>query len=76
MADITMCDDHACPFAAHCYRYTAPASEFRQSWFVDKVRRIDDAGVSTCGYYMPNKGWGTPARLPPSQNRGKVSGMS
>lgn len=32
MADISKCADHQCPSKEICYRFTAPASEYRQSW--------------------------------------------
>jgi hypothetical protein len=32
MADISKCNDTLCPSKEICYRYTAPSSEFRQSW--------------------------------------------
>ena len=34
MADITMCRGTDCPFKDNCYRHTANASEYRQSYFV------------------------------------------
>lgn len=34
MTDITMCQGHDCPLRESCYRYTAPANPFRQSYFV------------------------------------------
>jgi hypothetical protein len=35
MADITMCEEISCPKKFECYRYTAMASEWRQSYFAD-----------------------------------------
>ncbi len=35
MTDITKCSGKDCPFKEVCYRYTAPSSEFRQSFFVE-----------------------------------------
>ena len=32
MADISKCADHQCPSKEICYRFTAPASEYRQSY--------------------------------------------
>ncbi len=32
MADISKCNDNLCPSKNICYRYTSPASKFRQSW--------------------------------------------
>jgi hypothetical protein len=33
MADITKCTGEGCPIKESCYRFTAQASEFRQSYF-------------------------------------------
>jgi hypothetical protein len=38
MADITMCEDKECPKKESCYRYTAPASPYRQSYFWSSPR--------------------------------------
>lgn len=35
MADITMCRGENCPLKETCYRFTAIANEFRQSYFKD-----------------------------------------
>lgn len=35
MADITKCEGANCPIKENCYRYTAKANEFRQSYFTD-----------------------------------------
>jgi len=32
MADIAKCEDSLCPSKKYCYRFTAPANEFRQSY--------------------------------------------
>ena len=32
--DITMCLGTDCPYKEKCYRYTAKANEYRQSWFM------------------------------------------
>lgn len=32
MADISMCLDHNCPSRNYCYRYTAIADKYRQSY--------------------------------------------
>ena len=34
MADIAKCKDVLCPSKDKCYRYTAPASKFMQSYFI------------------------------------------
>lgn len=38
MADITMCRDTDCKQRKQCYRYTAHACEYRQSYFVESPR--------------------------------------
>ena len=35
MADITKCSGIDCPIKETCYRFTAKASDFRQSWFFE-----------------------------------------
>jgi hypothetical protein len=32
MTDISKCTDHQCPSKEICYRFTVPASEYRQSY--------------------------------------------
>jgi hypothetical protein len=34
MADITKCKGEGCPIKESCYRFTAEASDFRQSYFL------------------------------------------
>lgn len=50
MADITMCTGENCPIKKKCYRFTAPVSEFRQSYFFKPPFKIKD-GVVTCEMY-------------------------
>lgn len=33
MADITKCEGTECPLKEKCYRFTAPTSDFRQSYY-------------------------------------------
>jgi hypothetical protein len=35
MADITKCSGIDCPIKETCYRYTAPVSDWNQSWFCE-----------------------------------------
>lgn len=35
MADITKCEGLDCPLKEKCYRFTAKANEYRQSYFVE-----------------------------------------
>lgn len=35
MSDITMCTGNNCELALTCHRYTATASEYRQSYFAE-----------------------------------------
>jgi len=51
MADITKCEDNLCPSKETCYRYTAAASEYRQSY--GQFNREEDA--YNCDYYWNNK---------------------
>lgn len=48
MADITMCDDRACPDRGVCYRAQAPANEYRQAYFMTSPRD----GVH-CTFFWP-----------------------
>lgn len=41
MADIAKCEDHQCPSKKICHRFTAPASEYLQSY--GKFNREEDA---------------------------------
>ena len=41
MSDITKCEDHQCPSKKICYRYTAPASKYLQSY--GQFNREEDA---------------------------------
>jgi hypothetical protein len=47
MADITMCQDKECPKKEQCYRYTAPANPYRQSYFVYSPREGDKCVMFT-----------------------------
>lgn len=51
MADISMCEGTDCPMKDNCYRHTAPANEYRQSWFAEKVINED----RTCDHYWENE---------------------
>jgi hypothetical protein len=51
MADITKCDGDGCPRKETCYRFTAEASELRQSYFMNAPIKEDN----TCEYYWPNE---------------------
>ena len=50
MADITCCSGKNCPVKEKCYRFTAPTSEYRQSYFFTPPFEIKD-GVFTCEMY-------------------------
>jgi len=50
MADITMCKGKSCEAKHTCYRYTAPPSNYLQSYF--SVSPIKNNG---CEYYIKNK---------------------
>ena len=51
MADITKCNGEGCHKKETCYRYTAPSSEYRQSYFV--IVPIKDN--KTCDEYWERK---------------------
>lgn len=55
MADISKCSGEDCPVKEKCYRFTATASEFMQSYFFEPPLKIKD-GVFTCEMY-----WGDQA---------------
>jgi len=50
MSDIAMCLDSLCPSSKFCYRFTAKASEFCQSY--GGFSREDDA--DNCDMFWPN----------------------
>ena len=41
MSDITKCQDNKCPARLMCYRFTAPANEYRQAYGI--FNREEDA---------------------------------
>ena len=49
MPDITMCKGVDCPKKNLCYRYTAKASEYRQSFFTDSPIKN-----GKCEYFWDN----------------------
>ena len=49
MADIAKCNDALCPSKEYCYRFTAPASEYLQSYGVFKRE-----GEDSCNMFYPN----------------------
>ena len=53
--DGTMCTGEGCPVKEKCYRFTAPTSEFMQSYFFKPPFEIKD-DVITCEMY-----WGDQA---------------
>jgi hypothetical protein len=42
MADITKCNDQECTIKHTCYRFTAPADEYLQSYFAESPRKNDE----------------------------------
>jgi len=48
MADITMCGTLTCHLKENCYRYLAPANEYRQSYFA--IPPIDPETLE-CEYF-------------------------
>ena len=51
MSDIAKCKDNKCPSRLMCYRFTAPASEYRQSYGI--FNREEDA--NNCDMFWKNK---------------------
>lgn len=51
MSDIAKCQDNKCPSRLMCYRFTAPTSEFRQSYGI--FNREEDA--NNCDMFWNNK---------------------
>lgn len=47
MADITICNGNYCELRDTCYRYLAPKSEFRQSFFIEEPNNTS----YDCDYY-------------------------
>jgi hypothetical protein len=50
MADITCCPGTNCPVKEKCYRFTAPKSEFMQSYFFEAPGKTEDDKF-TCDMY-------------------------
>jgi len=50
MADITMCPGTNCPVKEKCYRFTATANEYGQSYFFEPPFEIVD-NAFTCDMY-------------------------
>lgn len=54
MPDISMCKGTNCKRRFECYRYTADANPYRQSYFgVVPVRVVK--GGQVCDYFYPNQ---------------------
>ncbi len=51
MADITKCNNKNCTLRHECYRFTAPDSLYRQSYFVETPKQKD--GI--CEQFWSNK---------------------
>ena len=50
MSDITMCQNNTCKKRERCYRFTAKASEYQQSYFVNSPRE-----GKVCKYFNDNQ---------------------
>lgn len=48
MSDIAKCENESCPLKDSCYRYTALANEFRQSY---AKFQIDDESGECSGFW-------------------------
>lgn len=60
MSDITKCDGAGCPLRESCYRFTAEANSYRQSYFMEvplkwldfsQIGVSDDTVVANCEEY-------------------------
>ena len=54
VADITMCKGKSCTIKEDCYRYTAKANEYRQSYFVE-TPCTKKMGGTACDQFWPNR---------------------
>jgi hypothetical protein len=52
MPDMSMCEGTDCPLKETCYRYTAMANEFRQTYLFDIPF---DKEKGKCDFYWPSK---------------------
>ena len=52
MPDISMCKGVNCPLAFNCYRFTAKADPYRQSYMTETPW---DEEKKECEYYLPNE---------------------
>ena len=51
MPDISLCKNNDCPSKGTCYRYTAKASEYQQSYMAPKLSPRE----KKCDYFLPLK---------------------
>jgi hypothetical protein len=70
MSDITKCYGEGCPVKNKCYRYTAVASEYVQSYFAEAPGKRED-GKFTCEMY-----WGDNAEIVRNQLKDITDGKS
>ena len=68
MSDITCCPGTDCPVKEKCYRFTAPKSEFMQSYFFEAPGKTEDDKF-TCDMY-----WGENNELIWNQLKNIVNG--
>jgi hypothetical protein len=57
VSDISKCKNETCPLKESCWRYTAPASSFWQSYGHFQYEITEDGKEVTCVYYWNNKGF-------------------
>jgi|694.fasta_scaffold31924_9 hypothetical protein len=55
MSDITKCNGKECPHKETCYRFTAAANEFRQSWFMGTPFTMEGDSIKCNSYWGPNR---------------------
>lgn len=67
MADITKCEDKDCPMKESCYRFTAKAKDFWQSYFMESPRKGNECDM----YWGHRKSKMTSISCKVPQNKGK-----
>lgn len=71
MANIRKCNDIHCPSKEYCYRFTAPASEYWQSYGI--FNRESDA--DNCDMFWPNGKESTKCKLKGVKRDGEICNL-
>lgn len=53
MSDVTMCEGTGCPMSSSCYRFTAEANPYRQSYFMEVPLKCLDFVLEGNGSHTP-----------------------